>query len=457
MATVIYNRQLRSLCTTPETLERAKSILNLASVRTGRGTGFATNAAALPAVAAYLASEQLNANEVSLQSAATAACVKPRVFEDMLKTVRAALQLDDGGDGRHGAGGDPTYRSLATSHGVYPLKEAVRWMELAEVTLPQVEMMKKRYGLHLMTCAIFFWVYNLMGNALAEKPFCEDYNLTPTKFKNIVKGLDEHCGTVADIIQSTHPKTQAQSTARAAASATKSPPTVSFQLPGLSPQKPKSPIKSAMKGKQRERELMMSRAASRKRAVAFSQPLNKPEDRGDMLEMPTKRRRIESPTKLTSLPLRGGETTSSVAGEDAGTATLPMALTGPTPTRPSSPGNLPVLSPSRTRSSRTDATGPPSTPRRSRRLHTSNSNVPSPTRSSASAAVASTSSTLTCLPPVPPVTHPCKWFYPVFVDQQQWVAKDPKVERMWADAVAHRTHMVDLYGHPLENYRPTIS
>ncbi|KAI6100327.1 hypothetical protein F5141DRAFT_1141761 [Pisolithus sp. B1] len=465
MATVIYNRQLRSLCATPETLDRAKSILNLASVRTGRGTGFAANAAGLPAVAAYLASEQLNVNEVSLQSAATAACVKPRVFEDMLKTVRTALHLNDGGDGQHGTGdgqhgtgGDATYRSLAMSHGVYPLKEAVRWMELAEGTLPQVEMMKKRYGLHLMTCAVFFWVFNLMGNALAEKPFCEDYNLKLIKFKNILRGLDEHCGTVVDVIQSTHPKIQAsQSTARAAASATKSPPTVPFQLPGLSPQKSKSPVKSAMKGKERERELMMSRAASQKRTVAFSQSVHDPEEHGDMLETPTKRRRIESPTKPTSLPFRRGETTSSVAGEDAGTAALRMALTGPTPTRPSSPGNLPVLSPSRTRSSRTDAAEPPSTPRRSHRLKTSNSNVASPMRSSASATVVSTPSTSTCLPPVPPLTHPCKRFYPVFVDQQQWVAKGPKVERIWADAVAHRTHMVGLYGHPLENYRPTVS
>ncbi|KAI6094935.1 hypothetical protein EDD16DRAFT_1721215 [Pisolithus croceorrhizus] len=186
-----------------------RKILNFASVRTGRRTGFAANAAALPVVAAYLPSEQLNANEVSLQSVATAACVMPRVFKDMLKTVRTALQLDDGVDRRHGAGGDPTCRSLATFHGVYPLKEPVRWMELAEGTLPQVEMMKRRYGFHLMTCAVFFWVYNLMGNGLAEKPFCENYNLTPIKFKNIVRGLDEYCGTVADIIRFTHPKIQA--------------------------------------------------------------------------------------------------------------------------------------------------------------------------------------------------------------------------------------------------------
>ncbi|KAI6094934.1 hypothetical protein EDD16DRAFT_1681792 [Pisolithus croceorrhizus] len=165
-----------------------------------------------------------------------------------------------------------------------------------------------------------------------------------------------------------------------------------------------------------------------------------------MPETPTKRRRIESPTKPTSLPFRGGETTSSVAGEDAGTAVFPMALTGPTPARPSSPGNLPL----------TDAAGPPWTPRRSHRLQTSNSSVPSPTRSPASATVVSTPSASTCLPPMPPLTLPRKRFYAVLAEQQQWVAKDPKAEKMWADAVARRTHMVGLYGHPLENYRPTV-
>ncbi|KAI6107626.1 hypothetical protein EV401DRAFT_437415 [Pisolithus croceorrhizus] len=156
---------------------------------------------------------------------------------------------------------------------------------------------------------------------------------------------------------------------------------------------------------------------------------------------PTKRRRIESPPKPTSLPSRHGETTSSVAGEVTGTATFRMALIGPTPTRPSSPGSLP---PSRTRNSRIDAAEPPSTPRRSHRLQTSNSNAASSTRSSASATVVSFYSASMCLPPVTPLTRPCKRFYPVFVDQQQWVAKDPKVERMWVDAVAHRTHVVSL-------------
>lgn len=459
MATVIYHRQLRSLCTTQETLERAKSILNLALVRTGRGTGFAANAAALPAVAAYLASEQLNANEVSLQSAATAACVKPRVFEDMLKTVRTALQLDGGGDGQHGSGGDATYQGLVMSHGVYPAKEAVRWMERAEGTLPQVEMMKKRYGSHLMTCAVFFWVFNLMGNALAEKTFCVDYNLKPIKFKNILRGLDEHCGTVADLIRSAHPKIQASpsSTARASASPSKLPPAAPFQLPGLSPQKSKSPIKSAMKGKERERELMMSRATSQKRSVAFSQSSF---DHADLPETPTKRRRIASPTKSALSPFKRGETKSSVPGEDDSTAAYRTALTGPTPAHPPSPGNPPVLPPSRTRDSRTDTVELPSTPRRSHRLQTSNSSTASPTRSSTSTSAAvlvSTLSTSTGFPPAPSLTQPRKRFYPVFVDQQQWVAKDPKVERMWADAAAHRTHMIGLYGHPLEHCRPTVS
>ncbi|KAI6145278.1 hypothetical protein BKA82DRAFT_7261 [Pisolithus tinctorius] len=455
MATVIYHRQLRSLCTSQETLEHAKSILNLASVRTGRGTGFVVNAAALPAVAAYLASEQLNANEVSLQSAATAACVKPRVFEDMLKTVRTALQLDDDPHGQRASGEDVTYQGLIVSHRLYPPQEAVRWMEQAEGTLPQVEMMKKRYGLHMMTCAIFFWVYNLMGNTMAEKTFCVDYELKPIKFKNILKGLDEHCGTVADVIRSALPKIQASRSTTPASASSRLPQIAPFQLLGLSPQKSKSPTKSAMKGIERERELMVSRATSQKRTVAFCQPLLDREDHMGEPETPTKRRRIESPAKSC---LRRGLTTSPVADEDASLAAFQAALAGSTPaqSRPSSPRNLPVFPSPRARGTRTDTAEQPSTPRRSHRLQASHSDNASPTRSTTSAVVAKTPFPSAHLPPAQPSTHPHKRFCPIFVDQQQWVAKDPKIARMWADAVAHRTRMVDLYGDPLENYRPTV-
>ena len=59
MASALYQQQLtEGLCLTQETFERAKSILNHSSLRTGHGTGFSGNTASLPAVAAYLASEQ---------------------------------------------------------------------------------------------------------------------------------------------------------------------------------------------------------------------------------------------------------------------------------------------------------------------------------------------------------------------------------------------------------------
>jgi len=58
MASALYQQQLKGVCLTQETFERAKSILNLSSLHTGHGTGFPGNTASLPAVAAYLASEQ---------------------------------------------------------------------------------------------------------------------------------------------------------------------------------------------------------------------------------------------------------------------------------------------------------------------------------------------------------------------------------------------------------------
>ena len=58
MAPALYQQQLKGLCSTQQTFARAKSILNLSSLRTGHGTGFAGNTPTLHAVAAYLASEQ---------------------------------------------------------------------------------------------------------------------------------------------------------------------------------------------------------------------------------------------------------------------------------------------------------------------------------------------------------------------------------------------------------------
>jgi hypothetical protein len=45
-------------------------------------------------------------------------------------------------------------------------------------------------------------------------------------------------------------------------------------------------------------------------------------------------------------------------------------------------------------------------------------------------------------------------FRPVFLDHTQWHARDPRLDKVWKNAEAHSEAMVKLYGHPFERYRP---
>jgi hypothetical protein len=57
-----------------------------------------------------------------------------------------------------------------------------------------------------------------------------------------------------------------------------------------------------------------------------------------------------------------------------------------------------------------------------------------------------------------PTRHaPRRRFRPIFLEQQQWCARDPKVERMWADAAMHRDKMIKIHGHPFGRYRQGVS
>jgi len=95
----------------------------------------------------------------------------------------------------------------------------------------------------------------------------------------------------------------------------------------------------------------------------------------------------------------------------------------------------------------------PSTPRcpRTLRPSTSTMNVGSPAKSSVVATP--TCSALQASASV----RPRRRYYPVFLGQQQWLARDQRVEWIWADAATHCSKMVELYGHALERYRPVLA
>jgi hypothetical protein len=178
MAAQLHRKQLKTLCSSTETLDKALSLLRLVTAKTGPGSGFVVNPGAVPSVCAYLASERyatyfqmffilavmdfmtvnrLNAGEVSLNAAAIAACVTQAAFSDILKTVRAALGTEDQGHATN-----VTYETLVSAHRIHPQEYAVACMEDTEAGLPRVDILKKRHGANVVSCAVFYWVSQLL-------------------------------------------------------------------------------------------------------------------------------------------------------------------------------------------------------------------------------------------------------------------------------------------------------
>jgi len=294
--------------------------------------------------------------------------------------------------------------------------------------------------------------FNDCQYSVANKEICAGYNVPLQTLKNITNTLDLHCGDIADRIRGSALPHQSTSSS---ATPSKSHPNTRLQLQASLK---RSPTKSAMKGKAREQELTLSKTPSRKRAVVFSQSI--PDDMDDDTSFPatpTKKRRIDSPANVAG---RGTATsprkhTTRATDEDTAMAAFHAAITGQisnvsSPARPAHPvPSLPRLLNTHTTPDDADL----STPRRPRTLRpsTSTTNVGSPMKSSVAATP--TRSALQASASA----RPRRRYYPVFLDQQQWLARDQRVERIWADAATHCSKMVELYGHPLERYRPALA
>jgi len=87
----------------------------------------------------------------------SAACVSKAEFSDILKKVRAALGSEEGNTVT-----DLTYETLVDAYHVHSREHAIACMEDAEAALPRVDVLKERYGANAVTCAIFYWVCQLM-------------------------------------------------------------------------------------------------------------------------------------------------------------------------------------------------------------------------------------------------------------------------------------------------------
>lgn len=190
----LQREHLKRLCSNSETLEKAESILRLANAKTRPGSGFVVkNPIGIPAVCAYLASEEyasfllaaypsirmlcrLNTSEVSLRSAVSAACVSKAEFSDILKKLRSVIGAEKGDTVTN-----LTYEVLVHAHHVRSGDRAIACMEDAEAVLPHVDVLKGRYGANVVSCAIFYWVCQLME---VRSTFIMENTVSITVYRN---------------------------------------------------------------------------------------------------------------------------------------------------------------------------------------------------------------------------------------------------------------------------------
>jgi hypothetical protein len=257
---------------------------------------------------------------------------------------------------------------------------------------------------------------------MQEKSLCENHGVALPAFKTIIKALDKDCDVVAGRI-----KSQLQEMSSSGA------PSKLRTRPSTSPQK--SPSKSAMKTK--SHDVTPAKPITLKRAVAFSRSTTDDLDDTLLPETPTKRRRIESPSKHGASVLPTKRTISLQRATPSITA-FEQAMRGDF--TPRLQQQKPDFSIATYNVSYSPLPGP-STPRRTR-------NHPSILAEESAAMEVDEQR-------AEPAVR--KRFRPVFLDQQQWCSRDPKLAKIWDAAVEHRTRMMDLYPHPFEQYRPVVT
>ncbi|KAG2134050.1 uncharacterized protein EDB93DRAFT_853627 [Suillus bovinus] len=422
MAAALERQSLIKLCS-GETYDKAQTILRLAKAKTGPGTGYlVAHPSALPGICAYLASEELNNNDVSQKAAVASACISQKDFTKALNVVRTAL----GPTGKQHTRG-LNYRSLIGTYRVAPADEALEWMREAESSIPKVDMLRARHQASTVTCAIFYWICQIMEvQGLQEKSLCQNHGVPLPAFKSVMKALDKECDAVAGRIKS--------ELREISFSGVPSKPRTR-----LSTSPHKSPTKSAMKVKSQDvtpvKPLTLKRSV-----VAFSHSIVDDLDDTLLPETPTKRRRVESPFKPgTSV----SPTKRTIAPQSTTPSLTAFELAVRGDSTPRHEQQKAAFSIAVSSGSQSPLPGP-STPRRPR------SQPSRLVEESAAMEVDEQRSEPAGLPVR-------KRFRPVFLDRQQWCSRDPRLANIWDASIEHRTKMMGLYNHPFEQYRPVVT
>ncbi|KZT12080.1 uncharacterized protein LAESUDRAFT_808977 [Laetiporus sulphureus 93-53] len=440
--------QLKKLCAKGETLAKAQVLLHAASMRTGPGTGYALRdgRGCLPAICAYIASEELGNADVSEKVAQTASCLAPKDFKAALNAVRAALASQTSNNVEESSA-PLTYEDLIVEKGLGRKAFMAGCMRDVEKALVASRMLPKELQLpcDVTRIVVFGWTCERLLNirGVRRAKLMQEFEIPRRDYEDIVDMLESSCQAIAqDINRRVAELVDTVKALRQASSATPSGTT----SPTKSPTKP-SLREAAASGTLAS----PTKASTQKRKVAFAR-LDVEMDELDLLDTPSKRQkmttyasrskiardlaspasdRIPAPafrptifpnarasSSRDTLGLLGGSVSSAGARQereqpasenvdderDQSEAAEDYSQVAPFPLIPAS-------------------TADPRTPKRRRRDPQTIETPRSGTRGR----------TVRAPSPIPePALHArSRRFRPVFLDQVQWFARDPKIEREW--------------------------
>ncbi|KAJ7701455.1 hypothetical protein B0H17DRAFT_1176464 [Mycena rosella] len=388
---------MEKLCHDAKTLQEAKKILVIARTSTAVGSGFDLGEArtGLEAVCAYLASQDLNNTNVTIEAAQIASCQTMPKFKKLRDQVVKAVTA-----ARKPARRDPLkYESLLKDHcaQINALRGA-KWMHNVEaLVMPQLD--DEKISEDEITCAVFIWVCHLVTNErlFRANSFEETYDVHTANIRQLSKLIKIVCGPELEAkIREDYSKP-----ASPAKSASASPR--------------KSPSKPALRA-------LPSRDSPQKRKVTF------PDADADDLptpDSPTKRQKVAQPTASSSLvtleSIRQRQTRSM-----SGSPTKPAPSTPRKPQRlPSSPSKSPVKALAAVTPSRPLKPTPMDVELLSSDSSDEEESAPAPRRR----------------------------FRPVFRDQKQWAMCDPRLAKLTSAAVEYHKSMTKRHGMPFQDAR----
>ncbi|KDR82957.1 hypothetical protein GALMADRAFT_275999 [Galerina marginata CBS 339.88] len=440
-----HDHLLDNFSASKETRDLANEIIYLAKLKTGPGSGrelreFTTG---LPAVCILLASERLNNGDVSTNSAQIASCLKKKDFKKVYEIVKAVVSEGDEKE--------TTYATLHETYKSEKLESALRpFFTRTEDDLlhlvPNIDRTSTMFK-----NVVYFWVCGAAKLKLVPgtEIFVSEQRLPFKKFVNLLALLNERCPSLREKIQEAFkrgsksptkdPVTPRQSPRKApivertpskvmtssptpaegaeqhspirrlrSAQLQESPSkaTATKRVTRLSPTKiiQPPPFRPWQKGPARElpsKDSPKKRVAENVEAQTNEMDLDPP-----TMESPTKKRKLESPTKPTT---RSASTSKLPVQSLVVRVTIPV-----TPTK------------------KAPSVFPRSTPARSSPLKRAHEDEGHTLGGGVDAASSSDENE-------PRINLSTRRFRPVYLDYKQWNTRDPRLSQIWRKADKRQT------------------